>query len=121
MGVPYLRPHQAARHAVPAVRVAPHDRLVSSMVTIRDCHFDTRDCGHSPAYVLHVGGTTAGCGHCGETVYPAVQVIAEHDIRCDGDVVTWWSRAMQLQVHRCGEEVALDESIHAEDFAPLLV
>lgn len=83
---------------------------------IRDSRLDTSACTHEgSALVVAPTPTMAGCGHCGEVVYPAAEVIAEHDFTCDGDVVRWWSRAMQIEVHRCGEDVTAFDEISIEE------
>lgn len=51
--------------------------------------------------LMVVNHNAASCGHCGEMVYPEVSVIKDHDFACTDGVVTWYSRGMELEVHRC--------------------
>jgi hypothetical protein len=82
-------------------------------VLIRDCAL--RPCGDGHPLVA-VNGETVACGGCNETVYPQVLVLAEHDIRCELGVTVWFSRAMDVEVHRCHQPSA---SVEVEQFLDL--
>lgn len=89
---------------------------------IRDSHMDSRACNHvGSALVFAPSPSTACCGHCGEVVYPAAEVITDHLFACDGDVVRWWSNAMDLEVHRCGEDASMFDGIPEAEVAPIFV
>lgn len=68
------------------------------------------------------GRCVASCGHCEDVVYPDLHVLKDHDLRCENGVCVWYSRAMQLVVHKCDQPVESVE-VHqtAERRAPIFV
>lgn len=56
--------------------------------------------------ILAVNGYTATCGHCGEVVYSDLRVLSEHDFKCEQGVAVWYSRAMEIEMHRCHQPSA---------------
>lgn len=51
--------------------------------------------------VVLITGNSAACGHCHEVVYPEAQVIKNHNFTCRAGIAIWYSRDMEVTVHRC--------------------
>jgi hypothetical protein len=71
---------------------------------------DGRGCTHG--FLLVLRRNLAACGHCDEVVYPDLMVLRNHDFRCESGVCVWYSRDLELEVHRCrmpGAEVEESE------------
>jgi hypothetical protein len=58
-------------------------------------------CGHG--FLIKINGTTASCGHCHEVVYPDLLVLRNHTFACEGGICVWYSRDLQVTVHRCDQ------------------
>lgn len=55
------------------------------------------------------------CGYCGQTVYPQVAVLRNHDFRWDGSRMTWYSRDFAATVHACASDVETLEEIQVRE------